>query len=119
MPENICHDQVERARGRLTDIIGRVAARLGNRKAAVGWLAAQIGVRPATLETLLYHRRAGRRVVRAVERLWARALVRMLRRDLEALEHEMALADGHDVARLAREARRIVAALEEALERLD
>jgi len=115
MPDFDCQARVERARWKLDDALRRVAARLGNRKAAIGWLARQIGAGPSALETLLYHRRGSVRLARAVERAWMEALLAMLRRDLEALEHELVVAAEDDVAELAHQARAAVAALEEAL----
>ncbi|GEM_PF-5954445 len=119
MPDFDCQARVERARWKLDDALRRVAARLGNRKAAIGWLARQIGAGPSALETLLYHRRGSARLAQAVERAWMEALLAMLRRDLEALEHELAVAPEDDVADLARAAGAAVAELQARLAQME
>ena len=114
MPDSVCQN-AERARWRLDVMLRRVAARVGNRKAAVGWLARRLGSGPAALETLLYHRRGGARLLRRIERAWAAVLLEMARKDLEELAGDLA-GEGH-AADLAGQVRDLVAALEAAVER--
>ena len=95
----------------LLGALRREAVEAGNLKAAKARLAEAIGVRPAALDTLLYQRRAGRRLVRRLRRAWVAALARSLRRDMEALAD--AAGDGDvDAARLVSDMAGALAALE-------